>query len=216
MWKTLVDRFDRIFDQTAPFGPPPSKPAFFTKLFQRSPELGDSFSLLYRIKRLIDRIKTGIKQVQVDQQDLMAKLRQSVPTIDSTVHIKDAPIAKYQPSADPAPRFLTMPLETFMPGDLGMSIIDLTDEIENVINDPAKRLVVTTHLMAADRIHTSVRERYLFPSVDRNLNLGKLNAPSAILATLEEINKDELSEGVQQSMEVLKKSVTFYNAELQP
>lgn len=83
MWKTLVDRFDRIFDQTAPFSPPPSKPAFFTKLFQRSPELGNSFSLLYGIKRLIDRIKTGIKQVQVDQEDLMAKLRQSVPTIDN-------------------------------------------------------------------------------------------------------------------------------------
>jgi hypothetical protein len=216
MWKTLVDRFDRIFDQTAPFSPPPSKPAFFTKLFQRSPELGDSFSLLYRIKRLIDRIKTGIKQVQVDQEDLMAKLRQSVPTIDSTVHIKDAPIAKYQPSADPAPRFLTMPLETFKPGDLGMSIIDLTDAIENVINDPAKRLVVTTHLMAADRIHTSVCASYPLLSVDRNLNLGESNAPIAILATLEEINKDELSEEVQQSMEVLKKSVTFYNAELQP
>jgi hypothetical protein len=216
MWKTLVDRFDRIFDQTAPFSPPPSKPAFFTKLFQRSPELGDSFSLLYRIKRLIDRIKTGIKQVQVDQEDLMVKLRQSVPTIDSTVHIKDAPIAKYQPSADPAPRFLTIPLETFKPGDLGMSIIDLTDAIENVINDPAKRLVVTTHLMAADRIHTSVCASYPLLSVDRNLNLGESNAPIAILATLEEINKDELSEEVQQSMEVLKKSVTFYNAELQP
>jgi hypothetical protein len=216
MWKTLVDRFDRIFDQTAPFSPPPSKPAFFTKLFQRSPELGDSFSLLYRIKRLIDRIKTGIKQVQVDQQDLMAKLRQSVPTIDNTVHIKNAPIAKYQPSADPAPRFLTMHLETFKPGDLGMDIDDLTHQVADVINDPAKRLVVTTHLMAADRIHTSVCASYPLLSVDRNLNLGESNAPIAILATLEEINKDELSEGVRQSMEVLKKSVTFYNAKLQP
>ncbi len=216
MWKTLVDRFDRIFDQTAPFSPPPSKPAFFTKLFQRSPELGDSFSLLYRIKRLIDRIKTGTKQVQVDQQDLMAKLRQSVPTIDNTVHIKNAPIAKYQPSADPAPRFLAIPLETFKPGDLGMSIIDLTDAIENMIDDGTERMIVTTHLMAADRIHTSVCASYPLLSVDRNLNLGESNAPIAILATLEEINKDELSEEVQQSMEVLKKSVAFYNAKLQP
>jgi hypothetical protein len=216
MWKTLVERFDRIFDQTAPFGPPPSKPAFFTKVFQRSPELGDGFSLMYRIKRLIDRIKTGTKQVQVDQQDLMAKLRQSVPTIDSTAHIKDAPIAKYQSSADPAPRFLTMPLETFEPGDLGMDIDDLTYQVADVINDPAKRLVVTTHLTAADRIHTSVCASYPLLSVDRNLNLGESNAPIAILATLDEINKYKLSEKVQKSMKVLSKSVAFYNARLQP
>ncbi|MCX7216802.1 MAG: hypothetical protein NTZ96_10850, partial [Burkholderiales bacterium] len=63
MWKTLVDRFDRIFDQAAPFGPPPSKPAFFKRLFQRSAEFGDGASLLDRSKILIDRIKTGIKQV---------------------------------------------------------------------------------------------------------------------------------------------------------
>jgi len=228
MWKMLVDRIDRIFDQTAPFGPPPSKPAFFTKLFQRSSELGDGFSLLYRIKRLIDRIKTGIKQVQVDQQDLMAKLRQSVPTIDSTVHIKDAPIAKYQSSPDPAPRFLTMPLETFEPGDLGMGIIDLTDAIENMITDSEERMMVTTHLMAADRIHTSVCASYRLPSVDRNLNLGESNTPIAILTTLEKINKYALREEVQQSMEVqqrmkvqqsmevLRKSVAFYNTKLQP
>ena len=215
MWKTLVERFDRIFDQTAPFSPPPSKPAFFTKLFQRSPELGDSFSLLYRIKRLIDRIKTGIKQVQVDQEDLMAKLRQSVPTIDSTVHIKDAPIAKYQPSADPAPRFLTMPLETFKPGDLGMDIDDLTHQVAHVINDPAKRLVVTTHLMAADRIHTSVCASYPLLSVDRNLNLGESNAPRAVLDTFNKINKLQLSEDVRQNLQVLRNSVAFYQRTLQ-
>jgi hypothetical protein len=215
MWKTLVDRFDRIFDQTAPFSPPPSKPAFFTKLFQRSPELGDSFSLLYRIKRLIDRIKTGTKQVQVDQQDLMAKLRQSVPTIDNTVHIKNAPIAKYQPSADPAPRFLAIPLETFKPGDLGMSIIDLTDAIENMIDDGTERMIVTTHLMAADRIHTSVCASYPLLTLDRNLNLGESNAPRAVLDTFNKINKLQLSEDVRQNLQVLRNSVAFYQRTLQ-
>jgi hypothetical protein len=108
-----------------------------------------------------------------------------------------------------------MPLDTFEPGDLGIDIDDLTYQVADVINDPAKRLVVTTHLMAADRIHTSVCESYLLLSVDRNLNLGESNAPIAILATLDEINKDKLSKGVQQSMEVLSKSVAFYNARLQ-
>ena len=215
MWKTLVDRLGRIFDQTAPFSPPPSKPAFFTKLFQRSPELGDGSSLLNKIKRLIDRIKTGTKQVQVDQQDLMAKLRQSVPTIDNTVHIKNAPIAKYQPSADPAPRFLTMPLETFKPGDLGMDIDDLTHQVADMINDPAKRLVVTTHLMAADRIHTSVCASYPLPLVDRNLNLGELNTPRAVLETFNKINKLQLSGDVRQNLQVLRNSVAFYQRTLQ-
>ena len=214
MWKTLVDRLGRIFDQSAHLSPQ-GKSTYFTKLFQRSPELGDGPSLLNKIKRLIDRIKTGTKQVQVDQQDLMAKLRQSVPTTNSMAHIKDVPIAKHQSRPDPLPRFLPMPLDTFEPGDLGIDIDDLTYQVADVINDPAKRLVVTTHLMAADRIHTSVCESYLLLSVDRNLNLGESNAPIAILATLDEINKDKLSKGVQQSMEVLSKSVAFYNGRLQ-
>jgi hypothetical protein len=216
MWKTLVDRFDRIFDQAAPFGPPPSKPTFFTRLFQRSAELGDGFSLLHRIKSLIDRIKTGIKQVQIDQQDLMTKLRESVPTIDNVAHIKDTPIAKHQPSSHPAPSSLPKPLETFEPGNLGMDIDDLTFAVAKVIIDPTERLMVTTHLMAADRIHASVCVSYPLPFVDSNLNLGESNAPSAILATINRINKDKLSEEVQQSIEVLKKSVVFYNAKLQP
>lgn len=211
MWKTLVDRFDRIFDQAAPLGPPPSKPAFFKRLFQRSAEFG----LLYKIKSLIDRIKTGIKQVRVDQQDLMTKLRESVPRIDSTAHIKDTPIAKHQPSSHPAPSSLPKPLETFEPGNLGMDIDDLTFAVAKVIIEPTERLMVTTHLMAADRIHASVCVSYPLPFVDSNLNLGESNAPSAILATINRINKDELSEEVQQSMEVLRKSVVFYNAKLQ-
>ena len=215
MWKTLVDRFDRIFDQAAPFGPPPSKPAFFKRLFQRSAEFGDGFSLLYRIKSLIDRIKTGIKEVRVDQQDLMTKLRESVPRIDSTAHIKDTPITKHQHSSDPAPRSLPLPLKTFEPGNLDMDIDDLTFAVAKKIIEPTERLIATTHLMAADRIHTSVCASYPLPFVDRSLNLGESNTPSAILATINGINKDELSEDLQKSMEVLRKSVVFYNAKLQ-
>lgn len=216
MWKTLVDRFDSIFDQAVPFGPPQRKPTFFKRLFQRSAELGDGFSLQYRIKSLIDRIKTGTKQVQVDQQDLMTKLRASVPTIDNVAHIKNASIAKHQPSSYPAPSSLPRPLERFEPGNLGMDIDDLTFAVTKVIIDTTERLMVTRHLAAADRIHTSVCASYPLPSVDRNLNLGESNTPSAILATINRINKDKLSEEEQQSIEVLKKSVVFYNAKLQP
>jgi hypothetical protein len=97
-----------------------------------------------------------------------------------------------------------------------------------MITDSEERMMVTTHLMAADRIHTSVCASYRLPSVDRNLNLGESNTPIAILTTLEKINKYALREEVQQSMEVqqrmkvqqsmevLRKSVAFYNTKLQP
>ncbi|MCX7215875.1 MAG: hypothetical protein NTZ96_06010, partial [Burkholderiales bacterium] len=155
------------------------------------------------------------KQVRVDQQDLMTKLRESVPRIDSTAHIKDTPITKYQHSSDPAPRSLPLPLKTFEPGNLDMDIDDLTFAVAKKIIEPTERLIATRHLMAADRIHTSVCASYPLPFVDRSLNLGESNTPSAILATINGINKDGLSEELQKSMEVLRKSVVFYNAKLQ-
>ena len=96
-----------------------------------------------------------------------------------------------------------------------MDIDDLTFAVAKKIIEPTERLIATTHLMAADRIHTSVCASYPLPFVDRSLNLGEPNTPSAILATINGINKDELSEELQKSMEVLRKSVVFYNAKLQ-
>jgi len=96
-----------------------------------------------------------------------------------------------------------------------MSIIDLTDAIENMIDDGTERMIVTTHLMAADRIHTSVCASYPLLSVDRNLNLGESNAPRAVLETFNKINKLQLSEDVRQNLQVLRNSVAFYQRTLQ-
>jgi hypothetical protein len=182
------------------------------QLFRPEHKLGSSIGILYRIQSFFSNLGRSRDRAEEASRKAMDTLRKKDPGLEPLRNVKDP--VRGHPTA-----FKQIdPLPEFRPAYLPMSATDLCDMVIKFLPEKDQnseyRLKIQTHIMAADRIHTSVLETFQYNGIDRALPLGEGNKPESVLKTLDELAKLTLDRESTSSIEVLQQSVSDYQQRL--
>ena len=206
----------KILGRTEAQPRPPSEPdqkrsvgARIRQLFRTPHKQPDLISIGNRIQSFFENLVKGKDRTAEASRKTTEAVHGNDPSSDPHINVK-------QPARTKAADFMRFNPSSFRPALLPVSAQDSRDKVINCLpkaeNSSETQRRVEAHIVAAERIHTSVWKTFDQNSIDHNVSLGQGNDPGSVLETLDELSKLNLDEDTKRSIEVLQESVAYYHS----